>query len=918
MKKKTPIVFSLCLAALATTAVHAQTSGLYPVNYDETQCISHSSRYTSTVSLNSGDGQQSVAVNQGLNGLLYIQRLDDCFFAQPGETVTASLAGAMSWMASYVYIDLDNNGLFDVDYDDSGITDAKELLTYSLYKNKDSEGNTVSGEPSLTPPSFTIPAGTKAGIYRMRYKVDWDNVDPGGNNGSSNKITTNGGVIVDTRINIHGTTANLSLAQGVEAGALTLTDGTAINNTAVEFGKTVRVKAHSAEGKNLLSIVVKHGYNLDGEQFVNGNKQWEDTTVNVSATSANECELDGSLLDGDVQLTPVFAQLEVEESGNNYALGYNQNDKVTTGNKLNSVSFTYGDGETSELPLADADAGLIYKNLTNSVLAVKIGDAVTPSVTVENAEGLTARLYIDYDQSAGFLSAISSDGTVTTGSELVSYSYYNGRNSKGESVSATTTVMPSFTLPETVAEGVYRARLIVDKNGIKAEGTEQTAANGGFVVDFLVNVHSDEVKLTVNGVGGHIVGPANSGIGETASYGESVALLPLAPADGYKVTEVTVRHGHNLKGEQYLNDNRQWAEYNVSGVEANTEFTIPASDVDGDLEVTAKFAADGTEEYHLVFADEFNGADGSRPDTAVWHSSARESSTWNRLISKTKEGQERTTFIRDGKLVARCIANDIAEEGDVEMISGAVESSGKVYYQYGRIEGRLRTTPHTGNFPAFWLMPEDNSAGWPTAGEMDLWEQIDDEDITYHTVHTHVTYDLKQARPNSGNVYAAAAAYHIISMEWTPTLLTWYVDGEKAFSYAKSTNESLLKLGQWPFDKPFYIILNQSVGNGSWAKQCDVNFEYETLFDYVRIYQKDGQIIEKPTSIGAVAANADESTLDAYACEGGVKLVTPQSQKVNIADLQGRTVYSNTVQGNVFVVLPKGIYIIGGKKLMVV
>uniref|UniRef100_UPI003FED4D9E glycoside hydrolase family 16 protein n=1 Tax=Prevotella sp. TaxID=59823 RepID=UPI003FED4D9E len=250
------------------------------------------------------------------------------------------------------------------------------------------------------------------------------------------------------------------------------------------------------------------------------------------------------------------------------------------------------------------------------------------------------------------------------------------------------------------------------------------------------------------------------------------------------------------------------------------------------------------------------------------------------------------------------------------MISGAIESSGKVYYQYGRIEGRLRTTPHTGNFPAFWLMPEDNSAGWPTAGEIDLWEQIDEENKTYHTVHTHVTYDLNLARPNSGSAYTDASAYHVIAMEWTPTLLTWYVDGAKAFSYAKSTDQSLLSKGQWPYDKPFYIILNQSVGNGSWAKPCDVNFEYETLFDYVRIYQKEGQIIEKPTvSVNGVPTAA--ANIDFYACEGGVKLVTPENRMVRIVDLQGRTVYNRIVQGNVFVALPKGVYIIDGKKLMV-
>ena len=92
MKKKTPIVFSLCLAAFASNAVHAQTSGLYPINFSETQRITSTTRYTNAVTLSSGDGQQTVEVNQRADRMLYIKRLDDCLFAKPGETVTAGFS----------------------------------------------------------------------------------------------------------------------------------------------------------------------------------------------------------------------------------------------------------------------------------------------------------------------------------------------------------------------------------------------------------------------------------------------------------------------------------------------------------------------------------------------------------------------------------------------------------------------------------------------------------------------------------------------------------------------------------------------------------------------------------------------------------------------------------------------------------
>ena len=480
--------------------------------------------------------------------------------------------------------------------------------------------------------------------------------------------------------------------------------------------------------------------------------------------------------------------------------------------------------------------------------------------------------------------------------------------------------MPSFTIPDDLPTGVYRARLKIDNNDIDPAGdysmTDALHINhyNGYIVDFLLNIHNDKGSLDIDARGGHIVGNGNSGVSETVEFGSQLSLMPLAPAAGYNVKSIAVRHGHNLDGEQFVNGNRQWDEYEVSDAKAGEGFTIDADKVNGDVRVSAKFEADGTEEYKLRFADEFDGKDYSLPDAGVWHNCTRESPTWKRFTSQTAEGQQKTAFIRDGKLVTRCIKNTIAEEGDVEMISGAIESSDKMYFTYGRVEGRLRTTPHVGNFPAFWLMPQDNSAGWPNAGEIDIWEQIDTENKTYHTVHTHCTHDLHLALPNSGSTHTNAADYHVITLDWTPTLLTWYVDGTKAFSYAKTKQSFLLEKGQWPYDKPFYLILNQSVGNGSWAKNCDVNFEYETLFDYVRLYQKDG---EGDITSAVKDVKTSGSALDVYAQQGGLLLVAPEAQKVDVYSISGTRVFSGLVQGNRFVSLTKGVYVVAGKKIVV-
>lgn len=915
---RTAIATFIMATAMTPAMVLAQST--YPVNFDENEASSHLLRHTNAVQLTSSYGTQTVQVNQKKEKRMYIKRLDDCLRAKIGETVTAGFDWSGTWMCGYAYIDFGKDGNYDVDYDDNGVNAMKDLMTYSMYKNKDSKGATVSGEPSINPPSFTIPSDVKPGIYRMRYKVDWDCVDPGGNTLSGNDIKKNGGVIVDTRINVHGETAHVTVKGTDEKkGTLSLADYSAeLNNQDVEFGKDLTIAVCMKDGYNFSSLSIKHGYCLDGEAVVDGLRQWQENTIMAYTAKDDKITIPASYIDGDVEITVNFAA-EGTTSGDNYALNFEKdlNQADPTANNLSEIFVTNKAGKKSAIAVPTGTT--VYRDALTKEVNAKPGDVLTPGITFTGNTELGAYLYIDYNQDAAFTTPLDETGKPVVGSELVSFSSYKGKNSNGEAAGATS-AMPSFTIPDDLPTGVYRARLKIDKENIDPAGDySMTDAlhidnYNGYIVDFLLNIHNDKGSLDIDARGGHIVGNGNSGVSETVEFGSQLSLMPIAPAAGYNVKSIAVRHGHNLDGEQFVNGNRQWDEYEVSDAKAGEGFTIDADKVNGDVRVSAKFEADGTEEYKLRFADEFDGKDYSLPDAGVWHNCTRESPTWKRFTSQTAEGQQKTAFIRDGKLVTRCIKNTIAEEGDVEMISGAIESSDKMYFTYGRVEGRLRTTPHVGNFPAFWLMPQDNSAGWPNAGEIDIWEQIDTENKTYHTVHTHCTHDLHLALPNSGSTHTNAADYHVITLDWTPTLLTWYVDGTKAFSYAKTKQSFLLEKGQWPYDKPFYLILNQSVGNGSWAKNCDVNFEYETLFDYVRLYQKDG---EGDITSAVKDVKTSGSALDVYAQQGGLLLVAPEAQKVDVYSISGTRVFSGLVQGNRFVSLTKGVYVVAGKKIVV-
>lgn len=310
------------------------------------------------------------------------------------------------------------------------------------------------------------------------------------------------------------------------------------------------------------------------------------------------------------------------------------------------------------------------------------------------------------------------------------------------------------------------------------------------------------------------------------------------------------------------------------------------------VDVLLKVSNDAaTGAYELMFSDEFDQPDGSRPDSKKWRSSTRYSSTWNRWISPSAD----VAFISDGHLVCRAIPNPDRSTDDVPMITGAVETRDKFAFTYGKVEVCLRTTNHAGNFPAAWMMPQPPTDGWPKGGEIDIFECIDSENKSYHTVHSNWTYNLghKNDPKSSFSRATNVEEWHVYGLIWTENALIWTVDGTVVGTYMKADNPEALSQGQWPFTHPFYIILNQSVGNGSWAKAADTSFTYETRFDWVRVYR----MVQNPLS-GIGHTHASSAQASPY-----------------VFDLSGRRV--GAAKPSTHSSLRPGIYIRSGKKVVV-
>ncbi|MEG1644000.1 MAG: NPCBM/NEW2 domain-containing protein [Bacteroidales bacterium] len=132
----------------------------------------------------------------------------------------------------------------------------------------------------------------------------------------------------------------------------------------------------------------------------------------------------------------------------------------------------------------------LFFDKTSTVFPTTSGRTISFSSLLWNGSWMHAYLYIDYDRNGIYNQILNSDGT-TTG-ELVSYSYYRGKDSKGRSSSeesgVTVTSMPSFILHPTMNGGDYHVRFKVDWDNTDPCGTTEIGENGGTIVDFIINI----------------------------------------------------------------------------------------------------------------------------------------------------------------------------------------------------------------------------------------------------------------------------------------------------------------------------------------------------------------------------------------------------------------------------------------------
>ena len=191
-------LYSFLIALMLPLLSYAED---YPIAFDRNANRTRTDRVLNGIVLNGNIFQVKTPMK------MYHDLTAQTFYAHAGDLVSPSLAFTGKWMDSYIYIDKDNNGTFDVltPGAQGALTEDNDLVSFSGLTLTDGNFNSA-GEPTdlsqVQPPAFMLPEDMKPGIYMMRMKIDWNDLDPAGRVDEANGIIKNGGAVLDIHLQI--------------------------------------------------------------------------------------------------------------------------------------------------------------------------------------------------------------------------------------------------------------------------------------------------------------------------------------------------------------------------------------------------------------------------------------------------------------------------------------------------------------------------------------------------------------------------------------------------------------------------------------------------------------------------------------------------------------------------------------------
>lgn len=237
----------------------------------------------------------------------------------------------------------------------------------------------------------------------------------------------------------------------------------------------------------------------------------------------------------------------------------------------------------------------------------------------------------------------------------------------------------------------------------------------------------------------------------------------------------------------------------------------------------------------LVWSDEFDKA--GSPDPAKWKYDIGGNGWGNNELQFYTDKRPENARVENGKLIIEARKEDYESR---KYTSARLLTQDRVVWKYGRIEAYAKLPKGRGTWPAIWMLGDNiGKAGWPRCGELDIMEHVGyDQGVVHGTAHTEAYNHVKGTqKEGKTTVPTASSDFHLYAIEWSDKQISFFVDDTRYYTVERSI------LGgtedKWPFDQPFFLILNLAVG-GNWGGLQGIDesiWPQRMEVDYVRVYQ---------------------------------------------------------------------------------
>lgn len=242
-------------------------------------------------------------------------------------------------------------------------------------------------------------------------------------------------------------------------------------------------------------------------------------------------------------------------------------------------------------------------------------------------------------------------------------------------------------------------------------------------------------------------------------------------------------------------------------------------------------------EYHLVWSDEFDGAE---LDQTVWTiQKGTGNGGWGNNEKQYYTDRSENLRVEGGNLIIQARKEDY--EGS-HYTSARLMTKNKKSFLYGKMEARISLPGGGGLWPAFWMM--GSKGGWPACGEIDIMEYVGN-------VQNRILGTLHSTKDRDGGKSSKAYwgtdiedHFHVYGIEWMKEedtgrdVIKFYVDNDY---YSIQTESVIDNTDYWPFCQPHYFILNMAVGGNLGGSINDEIWNEDCIMyvDWVRVYQRE-------------------------------------------------------------------------------